>query len=131
MNGENESLVRAYVEAFNCGDFERIAGLCTPDVMIHGVLGHGGLDVAMPIWRDLHHAFGTTLVIDAIVATDNQVAVRYSESGTFRNPFRGMQPTGKSYALVAMEWFEIRDHKIAARWGARDSANLMRQLEAV
>ena len=85
----------------------------------------------MPTWRDLHHAFGITLVIEDIIASADQVAVRYQESGTFRNPFRGTQPTVKSYALTAMEWFHLHDHKIAARWGARDSAAMMRQLEAV
>jgi predicted ester cyclase len=52
----------------------------------------------------------------------------YTERGTFRAPAFGKEPTGKSYELVAMEWFVIRDGKIQRRWGARDSASQARQL---
>jgi len=56
------------------------------------------------------------------------VAARYIETGTFRAPAFGRQPTGKSCELVAMEWFEIEDGKIKHRWGARDSASPAQQL---
>jgi predicted ester cyclase len=58
----------------------------------------------------------------------NVVAVRYTESGQFVAPFRGLGPTGKSYEVVAMEWFEIGEGGIASRWGARDSAAIFRQM---
>jgi predicted ester cyclase len=54
--------------------------------------------------------------------------VRYTERGTFTGPFRGQTPTGKSYELVAMEWFVVRDGRIHRRWGARDSAAQARQI---
>jgi predicted ester cyclase len=33
-----------------------------------------------------------------------------------------------AYEIVAMEWFEIEDGRIARRWGARDSAAITRQV---
>lgn len=36
--------------------------------------------------------------------------------------------TGKSFEVVAMEWFEIKDGKIDRRWGARDNAAQFRQM---
>lgn len=124
----NKATVRAYVEAFNQGDFDAIAGLCTEDVEIQGVLGQGSLSVAMGVWRELHEAYRLQLEIEDMVGEGSIVAVRLSEQGTFTKPFRGLQPTGKSYSLVAMEWFHLRNGKIAARWGARDSASMMKQL---
>ncbi|QOY90607.1 ester cyclase [Paludibaculum fermentans] len=124
----NTTTVKAYVEAFNRGDFEAIAGLCTEDVEIHGVLGQGGLDVALRIWRELHEAYRPQLEIEDMVGEGSIVAVRFNEQGTFTKAFRGIQPTGKAYSLVAMEWFHLRNGKIAARWGARDSASMMKQL---
>jgi predicted ester cyclase len=44
-----------------------------------------------------------------MVAEGDTVAVRYTERGTFQDAFMGHQPTGKSYELVAMEWFVLRD----------------------
>jgi hypothetical protein len=56
------------------------------------------------------------------------VAIRYTGRGTFRAPFRGGTPTGKSCELIAMDWFIIRDGLIERRWGARDSASQSRQI---
>jgi len=58
------------------------------------------------------------------------VAARYLEQGTFRKPFRGTAPTGRSFSVTAMEWFRMSNGKIAERWGARDSAAIARQVGA-
>ena len=63
-----------------------------------------------------------------MIAEGDRVAVRYIERGTFAGPFRGNQPTGKSYELVALETFLLKDGKIQQRWGARDSASQARQI---
>jgi steroid delta-isomerase-like uncharacterized protein len=124
----NKTVVRAYAEAFSRGDFDEVRKIFTQDAIVQGVLGHGGLDVALPVWRSLHEAFAVQIQIEDLIAEGDLVAARYSESGIFRAPFRGMQPTGKSYRLVAMGWFRMRDGKITERWGARDSASMQKQL---
>jgi len=124
----NKGVVRQYVEAFNRGDIPALTALFAPDALIYGVLGWGGLDAAAPVWRELHDAFGIQLTIEAMAAEGDTVAVRYTERGTFRRPFRGQEPTGRSYELVAMEWFELAGGKIRRRWGARDAASQARQL---
>lgn len=121
-------VVRQYVEAFNQGDSDALRDLFTPDALVYGVLGSAGLDEALPIWRELHAAFGIVLTIEDLIAEGDQVAVRYTERGTFTCPFRGKQPTGRAYELVAMEWFVLREGRIHRRWGARDSAAQARQI---
>lgn len=96
--------------------------------LVYGVLGWGGMDQVVPTWRELHQTFGMELTAEQMIAEDDTVAVRYTERGTFRGAFRGQQPTGKSFELVAMEWFIVRDGKIHRRWGARDSASQARQI---
>jgi steroid delta-isomerase-like uncharacterized protein len=124
----NEQVVRDYVAAFNRGDLPALAALFTEDAEIQGVLGRGQVDQVMPIWRQLVEGYGMQLTIEAIVAAGDQVAVRYTERGTFRRPAFGHAPTGKSYELVAMEWFTIEAGRIKRRWGARDGASQARQL---
>lgn len=125
----NKELVRKYVELFNAGEVERIFDeLLTEDIVIQGVLGKGGREIALPIWRELHSGLTMKLSITEMAAEGETVAVLFKETGIFQGVFRGMQPTGKSYEIVAMEWFHFRDGKIAARWGARDSAAIMRQI---
>ncbi len=124
----NKQIVRAYADAFNRGDLEELRALFAPDAEIQGVLGKGQIDKIEPIWRQLVEGLAINLTIEDSVAEGDTVAVRYVERGTFRAPFFGHQPTGKSYELVAMEWFVIRDGKIQRRWGARDQASQARQL---
>jgi predicted ester cyclase len=68
------------------------------------------------------------LEIQDLIAQGGTVAARYIETGTFRNAAFGLEPTGKSYELVAMEFFDIENGKIQRRWGARDAASQARQL---
>jgi len=124
----NKEVVRQYVEAFNRGDLDRLRQIFTTDAVVQGVLGWGKMDVIIPIWKELHEAFAIELNVDDMIAEGDMVAVRYTERGKFVGAFRGTEPTGKSYELVAMEWFVLRDGQIERRWGARDAASQARQI---
>ena len=124
----NRDVVLQYVEAFNAGDLVRLRELFAPDAVVQGVLGWGSLDTVLPIWKELHEAFGIELTVDAIIAEGDQVAVRYIERGQFKGRFRGSEPTGKAYELIAMEWFELTEGRIRRRWGARDHASQKQQI---
>jgi steroid delta-isomerase-like uncharacterized protein len=124
----NAAVVRRYVEAFNRGDRDALRALFTADAVVQGVLGSVDIERALETWRMLHDAFAIELTVDELIAQGDGVAVRYTERGRFVGPFQGKAPTGTSYELVAMEWFTLRDGKIARRWGARDSATQARQV---
>jgi predicted ester cyclase len=123
-----KAVVREYVEAFNRGDLQRLRELLAEDAEIQGVKGKGTFEKVEPVWRQLIDGYGIQLKIEGLIAEGNTVAIRYLESGTFRAPAFGNQPTGRSYELVAMEWFEIESGRIKRRWGARDAAAQARQL---
>jgi len=124
----NQKIVLAYVDAFNRGDEVAMRPLFTDDALIYGVLGWGGLDQVVPIWREIKAAFDIQLQVESMIAEDGIVAVRYAERGTSIGSFRGGPVTGKSFEVVAMEWFEIKEGKIHRRWGARDNASQLRQM---
>jgi steroid delta-isomerase-like uncharacterized protein len=124
----NKEIVLAYVDAFNRGDIEGLSDLFAPDALVYGVLGWGGMSQVEPIWREIKAAFDIQLQVESIIAEDDLVAVRYVERGTSVGSFRGGPVTGKSFEVVAMEWFIIKEGKIHRRWGARDNAAQMRQL---
>ena len=128
MKSEKQ-VVRAYVDAFNRGDLDALCGLFALDAQIWGVLGWGGLEQARPVWKDLIESLQINLTVQAIVSEGGAVVVRYTERGKSVKPFRGRPATGKSFELLAMEWFEVKDGLIQKRWGARDSASMARQLE--
>lgn len=123
----SKRLVQDYVAAFNRGDVDAVCRCFAPDAVVFGVLGWGDLTKARPIWEQLVTCFQMNLQVEAMAAEGSIVAVRYTERGKFVAPFRGVEPTGKTYEVVAMEWFEIGDRGIVRRWGARDSAAIFRQ----
>jgi predicted ester cyclase len=125
---EAKEVVLQYVDAFNQGDLIRLQSLLAADAEIQGVFGNGLFKKIEPVWRQLIEGYGMQLSVQSMLAEGNVVAVRYIESGTFQAPAFGNQPTGRSYELVAMEWFEIETGKIKRRWGSRDSASQARQL---
>jgi predicted ester cyclase len=123
----NKAVVRRYASAFNKGDLKTLRSLFTPDAQIQGVLGTGQMASIEPIWQQLIDGLGMQLDIQEMIAEGDTVAVRFRERGVFRAPFFGHEPTGKPYELLAMEWFQLRDGKICARWAARDQASQARQ----
>ena len=124
----NRKIVLDYVDAFNRGDMETMRPLFNDDALVYGVLGWGGLDQVIPIWREIKAAFDIQLQVESMIAEDDIVAVRYVERGTSVGSFRGGPVTGESFEVVAMEWFEIKGGRIHRRWGARDNAAQMRQM---
>ncbi len=124
----NKTFVLEYVDAFNRGDEETMRPLFTDDTLVYGVLGWGGLDQVVPIWREIKAAFNIHLQVESMIAEDDIVAVRYTERGTSVGSFRAGPVTGKSFEVVAMEWFEFKDGQIHRRWRARDNAAQLRQM---
>jgi ketosteroid isomerase-like protein len=123
-----KAVVLAYVDAFNRGDLDVLCNLFTPDAQIWGVLGWGAVEKARPVWKALIESMKMQLHVDAIISEGHTVAVRYTECGQSNGEFMGKAPTGRSYEITAMEWFEIKDGLIHRRWGTRDSAAISRQL---
>lgn len=122
-------VVHAYVDAFNRGDLPALRALLADDAVIQGVTGVAqDWERIASVWRQLIEGYGMQLRIEQMVAEGDTVAVRYTETGTFRAPAFGHAPTHRSYELVAMEFFEIVGGRIRRRWGARDSASQQRQL---
>lgn len=124
----NKQIVLNYVETMNAGNFERLASLFAPDATIHGVVGKGAVDFAMPVWKDLHSALQMHLAVEEMIEAGDAVVVRFRETGKSVAPFRGFPATGKTFELTAIEWFGLKDGLIVSRHGVRDSGSQARQL---
>src|SRR5262245_29995940 len=95
----NKRVVADYVSAFNTENYDRLRELFARHAILYGVLGKGGLDTAIPIWRELHAGLAIQLHIQEMMAEGDAVAVRYTERGRFRGTFRGHAPTGQAYEV--------------------------------
>ena len=128
MSEQNKRVVMSYVDAFNRGDLDAVRAMFAPDALIHGALGWGGLETAVPIWEQLMRCFQLSLEVDAVAAEGDAVVVRYTERGRSVQSFCGGPVTGKDYEVLAMEWFVVKEGHIERRWGVRDAAAMFRQM---
>ena len=60
-NEQNKQIVLAYVDAFNRCDIDELCTIFTDDALVYGVLGWGGMDQVVPIWREIKAAFDVNI----------------------------------------------------------------------
>ena len=128
---ENKAIARRLMEEyFTKGDEAIWDELAQPDVVVHGVTGDlRGAAEAKAFYARLRAVFpdlGAT--IDDIFGEGDKVALRITETGTMRGSFMGMEPTGKSFTLAAIQVCRFSGGKLAELWGARDTGSQLRQL---
>ena len=56
--------------------------------------------------------------IEDIIASDDKVVVRYTESAIVKGSFIGMEPNKKRYSLPAIEIYRLSNGKINGLWMA-------------
>ena len=75
--------------------------------------------VAFPDWR---------IQIQAMVAEENTVAVRWKGCVTHQGVFQGIPPTGKKISVCGLNIYQIEEEKIAEEWEQMDSLSMLQQL---
>ena len=128
---ENKAIARRLMEEyFTKGDEATWDELVQPDVVVHDVTGDlRGAAEAKAFYARLRAAFpDLSGVIEDIFGEGDKVALRITETGTMRESFMGMEPTGKSFTLTAMQICRFSGGKLAEMWGARDTGSQLRQL---
>lgn len=119
----NIEVVRAYVAAFNAGDWDVLRSLFAPDALLGRSSDGAEIEPVEPIRRELREWTGLHLKIDSLTADGDTVAARFTETGRFRRP---LGDAAESYAVTALAWFEFAEGKIARRWSGRDFSAVVR-----
>ena len=66
--------------------------------------------------------------VEDIVADSSGAAARWCLQGTHRGEVLGIPPTGRRFSLVGIDYFHVRDDKIAELWRSFDIRALIQQL---
>jgi steroid delta-isomerase-like uncharacterized protein len=64
-------------------------------------------------------------------ATDDDIALAYTITGTHRGDFLGVAPTGKQISARGMQIARFEEGKIVERWGSSDELGILKQLDAM
>jgi len=135
MSGESRSLALCYFREFvNKHDLSVLRELCSPQRLDHDFTEE--LSPAPEYAQQRHRNLGNVFSdvhddIEAMVATDDMVAVRVLGTGIHSGELFGVPATGKQVTWTATMIWRISDGKFVERWNAFDSLSQMLQLDTL
>lgn len=129
----NIDVLRRFVAAFNDRDPEAYDALVATDVVDHHLppglpAGREGVRTFVSgLWK----TFDASITVDEMVASGDLIACRWTFAGTHIGEFAGIAGSGRTFSIPIMTFDRFVDGRIAERWEAFDSAELLRQLSPV
>lgn len=126
-NGELAAFYRRYNACCNEHRFEDLGEFVAGDVAIDGA--ERGLDAYAAELRAVVRAFPDyrwelrRLVVDAA-----WLAAHLTDTGTHREPFRGVAATGRSVVIPEFAFYRVDAGRIVEVWGSAFHVHLLEQL---
>ena len=70
------------------------------------------------------------VTIEAMVTDKDHVAASFIYTGTHKDTYFGIAPTGRSLRFTSCDIFRVQDERIVEHWGMGDIAGVLAQLRA-
>lgn len=128
-----QALVADLMDAMNSGQLAKIRGLVTDDFVDHGspVPLPPGPDGYIAILTFVTNVLQIRYEIHEIVAAGDMVAIRATAHGVNNVSPRGIEPTGRPYAMKTAHFYRSRDGRLSEHWGIRDELDVLYQVGAL
>jgi steroid delta-isomerase-like uncharacterized protein len=125
---------RFLVDAYSQGRLELLDQLLAPDYADRDA--PPGFPPNRDGVRELMRSFRTAFPdlrfeVDDELADGDQVAVRYTVTGTHQGPLMGMPPTGKPIRIRGISIYRIAAGQLQEAWVQYDALGMLRQLGGV
>ena len=130
---ENIAAQERFAEGVNTGNFDIFDEVVAPDVVDHDPAPEQGPGPQgfKDMFANLRAAFPDLEVTpEHMTATDEDVALAYTVSGTHRGDFLGVAPTGRRITARGVQIGRFRDGQLVERWGSSDQMSILQQLGA-
>jgi len=116
-------------EVFNRGNYEVIDNLVSEDFVAHVGATRQDRDAFSAMIRSYRNGFSDyhCLINDQIAESD-QVATRWTFSGTQDGPLMGMPPSGKRVTVTGVAIDRITDGKLVESWLEMDAQGMLHDL---
>lgn len=127
----NKQVVRRfYEEVLNSGKIEALEELAVNNYQEHDMLpGQGdGLPGLRKRVTMLRTALTPRFALDDVIAEDDRVVVRWTNSGTHVGDFMGAPATGRSFRIAGVDIHRLQDGKMAEHWHVVDQLSMLQQL---
>lgn len=128
---ENIAAQERLAEGVVSGNLDVIDEVFAPDVVDHDPApfqgeGPQGFKDFFSYMRNAFPDFN--IEPEHMVATDDDVAIAYTISGTHEGEFLGVEPTGRKISARGVQIARFRDGQIVERWGSSDEIGILQQL---
>jgi len=80
--------------------------------------------ILLQVFPDIH------IRLDSVIAQGNEVALRWTTTGTHLGAFMNIQPSGRQFTFRGMTWLHFENGKIVEGWDSWNQAALLQQLQA-
>lgn len=133
MREENVQAQDKFTEAINSGNLEDFDTVMSPKVIDHDPASsqQQGVEGFKGFFAELRTAFPDLQVNpDHVTATDEDVAIAYTITGTHQGDFMGVAPTGKNIEARGCQVTRFEGGKMVERWGSSDELGILKQLGA-
>lgn len=127
----NVAAQEKFGEAINTGKLEALDDLVAPASVDHDPAPGQGTGPAgyQAMFSELRTAFPDLKVeVDHLTATDDDVAIAYTATGTHDGELQGHAPTGKPVSFRGVQIGRFADGKLVERWGSSDQLGMLGQL---
>jgi steroid delta-isomerase-like uncharacterized protein len=128
---DNMATQERLANAVNNGQLDELDKVFAPSVVDHDPAPDQGpgpegfkqfFSTLRSAFPDLH------ITPEHVDATDDDIALAYTITGTHHGDFLGVAPTGKRISARGMQIARFEDGKIVERWGSSDELGILKQL---
>jgi steroid delta-isomerase-like uncharacterized protein len=121
---------RLYDEVLNDGNIAAVDELAVQNYEEHDPLpGQGtGCEGLKERFTMLMDAFKPRFTIEDVIAEDDRVMVRWTNTGTHVGVFLGIPPTGRTVTVAGIDVYRVQDGKLAEHWHVVDQLAMLQQL---
>jgi steroid delta-isomerase-like uncharacterized protein len=130
---ENIAAQERFAEGVNTGNLDIFDEVVAPDVIDHDPAPEQGPGPQgfKDMFRAMRTAFPDLQVTpEHMVATEDDVALAYTVSGTHKGEFLGLAPTGRKVTARGVQIGRFEDGRLVERWGSSDQLAILQQLGA-
>jgi steroid delta-isomerase-like uncharacterized protein len=127
---QNKKLALQVYELLNTGQVEAIGDLVSADYLERDPLpGQGiGRDGAVERFSMISRGLAPRFTVEDVIAEDDKVVVRWTNTGTHVGDFVGVPPTGRPFTIGGIDIYRVNGDLLCEHWHQIDQLAMLGQL---
>lgn len=130
LKAANIELVKKFYAFLDAANIDSLRSICNTSAIIFYQSGEPvSLNDMEPFIKIFYTSFPDYKhTIDDMFAVDDKVVARITYTGTFKNKFMDINPTGIQFKYKGIQIFQFAENKVSNFWAVEDELGMMTQL---